>query len=82
MSTCANTEDAQPIYPAGTTLHVISYHDNTAGNRGNHDPRNWTGSGNRTIDEMAFGWVSWYDLTEVGYVAELDARRRARRGAN
>ena len=69
-------DDVQPIYPAGTTLHVISYHDNTAGNRGNVDPQNWAGGGNRTIDEMAFGWISWHDLSEEEYQAELEARRK------
>jgi len=90
MVSCANfdfnwhivynyADDAQPLYPAGTTMHVITYHDNTAGNRGNHDARNWAGSGNRTIDEMAFGWISWYDLDDAEYMAELAARRNARR---
>ena len=53
---------------------MISYHDNTAGNRGNVDPNNWAGGGNRTVDEMAFGWISWFDLTEEEYLAELEAR--------
>ena len=71
-----NYEDAaQPIYPAGTTLHVISYHDNTEGNRGNPDAKNWTGGGDRSIDEMAFSWISWYDLSEEEYAAELEARK-------
>ena len=71
-----NYEDgAQPIYPAGTKLHVISYHDNTGGHRGNVDPSNWAGGGNRTIDEMAFGWISWFDLSQEEYQAELEARR-------
>ena len=58
-------------------MHVISYHDNTAAHRGNHDPNNWAGSGNRTIDEMAFGWINWHDLTEEEYRVELAARRKA-----
>ena len=68
-------DDVQPIYPAGTTLHVISYHDNTEGNRGNLDSKNWTGGGDRSIDEMAFAWISWYDLTEEEYAAELETRK-------
>ncbi len=68
-------DDVQPIYPAGTILHVISYHDNTAGNKGNPDPKNWTGSGSRGVDEMAFAWISWYDLTEEEYKQELEARK-------
>jgi hypothetical protein len=67
-------DDATPIYPAGTVLHVISWHDNSA-NKINPDARNWVGSGNRTIDEMGFAWISWYDLTDDEYKAELDARK-------
>ena len=68
-------DDVQPIYPAGTKLHVISYHDNTEAHRGNLDPNNWAGGGSRTIDEMAFGWISWYDLSAEEYSAEIEARK-------
>ena len=70
-------DDVQPIYPAGTKLHVISYHDNTEAHRGNVDSANWGGGGSRSIDEMAFGWVSWFDLSEEDYAEELEARRSA-----
>ena len=40
-----------------TVLHVITWHDNSA-SKGNPDPRNWVGSGNRTIDEMGFAWIT------------------------
>ena len=68
-------DEVQPIYPAGTKLHVISYHDNTEAHRGNLDAANWAGGGSRTIDEMAFGWISWYDLSDDEYAAELGARK-------
>ena len=68
-------DDVAPIVPAGTILHIISWHDNTEGNRGNPDPRNWTGDGGRTIDEMGFAWIGWYDLTDEEYEAELAARK-------
>jgi len=71
-------DDAAPIYPPGTVLHVISWHDNSA-NKINPDPRNWVGSGNRTIDEMGFAWISWYDLTDDEYKAELDARKGSKK---
>ena len=73
-------DEVAPIVPAGTVLHIISWHDNTEGNRGNPDPRNWTGDGGRTIDEMGFAWIGWYDLTDEEYEAEL-AARQARRAA-
>ena len=55
-------EDSYPLIPAGTILHVTSWLDNSATNRGNIDPSNWVGNGQRTIDEMAFAWIGWYDL--------------------
>jgi len=71
-------EDAAPILPAGSFLHIINWHDNTASNKGNPDPRNWVGSGNRTIDEMSFAWVNYYDLSKDEYDKEVAVRRAAR----
>jgi len=71
------TDEVAPIYPAGTILHVISWHDNSPASKGNMDPRNWAGSGNRTIDEMAFAWLSWYDMSQEEYQAAFDARKKA-----
>src|SRR5262249_39070381 len=68
-------DDVAPLFPAGTILHIINWHDNTAANRGNPDPRNWTGWGNRTIDEMSFAWISWYEMSDEQFAEELAARR-------
>jgi hypothetical protein len=69
-------EDVAPIVPAGTLLHVMTWYDNTTGNRYNPDPKNWVGAGiGRTIDEMGFSWIGWYDLTDAEYRAELAARK-------
>ena len=70
-------DDVAPIVPAGTILHVISWHDNTPANKFNPDPKNWVGNGGRTIDEMGFSWIGWYDMTDEEYKTEL-AERRAR----
>ena len=67
--------------PAGTILHIISWHDNTEANRGNPDPKNWTGDGGRTIDEMGFAWLGWYDLTQEEYETELAARKARQEAA-
>ncbi len=72
------TDDSAPILPAGTVLHVITWHDNSQANRANPDPRNWVGDGQRTIDEMGFAWIGWYDMTDEEYKAEFDARKAAR----
>jgi len=69
-------DDVAPIVPAGTLLHVISWFDNTTSNKFNPDPKNWVGAGTgRTIDEMGFSWIGWYDLSDDEYKAELAARK-------
>jgi hypothetical protein len=68
-------DDAAPIVPAGTILHTISWHDNSAANRFNPDAKNWVGDGQRTIDEMGFAWIGWYDLSDEEYKAEFEARK-------
>ena len=69
------TDDAAPIVPAGTILHMISWHDNSTANKNNPDPKNWVGDGQRTIDEMGFAWIGWYDLTNEEYKQEFEARK-------
>ncbi len=68
-------EDEQPLLPAGTILHVISWHNNTAGNRFNPDPDNLVTYGQRTIDDMSFAWVSYYDLSEQEFKQQVEARK-------
>ncbi len=75
-------DDTAPLIPAGTILHVTSWHDNSAANRANLDASNWVGSGQRTIDEMGFAWIGWYDLTDEEYEAELAEREAARSKTN
>ena len=43
----------------------------------NPDPKNWVGDGQRTIDEMGFAWIGWYDLSDDEYKAEVAARKAA-----
>jgi hypothetical protein len=57
-------------------LHTILWHDNSAANRANPDPRNWRGYGQRTLDEMAFAWITWSNLTEDDYKAMVAARKK------
>ena len=68
-------DDAAPVVPAGTILHVISLYDNTSAHNGNPDPTNWTGYGNRTVDEMGFSWINWYYITDDEYKQITDRRR-------
>ncbi len=70
-------EDVQPLMPAGTILHNIQWHDNTATNPRAMDPKNWVGDGQRTIDEMGFFWIGWVELTDEEYKTQLEARKAA-----
>src|SRR5256712_215432 len=68
-------DDVQPLLPAGTMLHVISWHNNTASNRYNPDPRNWVGFGQRSIDDMSFAWVDYIWLTDEDFKAQVEERK-------
>ncbi len=68
-------EDAAPLLPAGTIIHVTTWHDNSDNNKHNPNPKNWVGYGQRTIDEMSFAWVSLFYLDEPEYQQRLQARK-------
>jgi hypothetical protein len=67
-------DDAAPLLPAGTLVHVIAWFDNSAGNPRNVEPRNWKGYGNRTIDDMSFLLSEGIYLTDEQFKAEVAAR--------
>lgn len=72
-------DDAAPVLPAGSVLHIINWYDNSSKNPGNPDPRNEITSGARTVDEMSFVWLFWYNMTQDEYnhvVAERRARQK------
>jgi hypothetical protein len=71
-------DDSAPLFPAGTILHVVTWHDNSSANPNNPDPRNWVGGGGRKIDEMSFAWVSYYTLTDDEFARETRARKTGR----
>ncbi|MEE2635876.1 MAG: hypothetical protein VYE68_01415 [Acidobacteriota bacterium] len=68
-------EDAAPLLPKGTLLHVTSTFDNTPSNRNVVDPRNWSGLGHRSIDNMAILIAPALTLTDEQFQEEMDLRR-------
>lgn len=72
------SDDAAPLLPAGTVLHSIMWHDNTAANPFNPDPDAQITYGQRTIDEMASAWISWYYMSDEDLKKEIEARRARR----
>jgi hypothetical protein len=71
-------DDAAPLLPAGTIVHIIGWYDNSAKNPRNPEPRNWKGFGNRSIEDMMFNLGKYISLTEDEYKAELAARQAKR----
>jgi hypothetical protein len=67
-------EDEQPLLPAGTILHTISWYNNTVSNKYNPDPDNLITYGQRTIDEMSHTWVNFSYLTDEEYKRAVDER--------
>src|SRR5436190_12195959 len=76
------TDDVAPLLPAGTIVHVTSWHDNSVANRNNPDPRNWVGFGNRRTDDMARHWLTYYTMTDEEFNAEVAARNAAKTATN
>ncbi len=74
-------DDHAPLLPRGTILHIIGYMDNTSNNKNIPDPRNWQGSGNRSIANMFIDLGQSVPLTDDQFQQEM-AERRRKLGAN
>src|SRR5262245_42639003 len=72
-------DDVAPLLPAGTIVHITGWHDNTAANKWNPNPKNWVGGGSRSIDEMSFAWVTLTYLEEDDYQQRVAERARMNR---
>jgi hypothetical protein len=71
MNNYIYADDAAPVLPKGTIIHVKAWHDNTAAKASNPDPNQWVGWGDRTVDEMAHAWVN------VTYISDEDYKEWA-----
>jgi hypothetical protein len=72
-------DDVAPLLPAGTIIHIISWHDNTAANKHNPNPDTWLGFGPTSIDEMNFAWVSLTYLEQADFERKVQERQAAQR---
>jgi len=70
-------DDAAPLLPKGTVIHVSAWYDNTRANKNNPDPDQWVGYGDRTVDEMAHAWMNVVYFNDAEYKA-LQAERKAK----
>ncbi len=70
------TDDSAPLLPKGTILHIIGYMDNSPTNKNVPDPRNWQGSGNRSVANMFIDLGQGVALTDEQFVQEMAKRRQ------
>jgi len=66
MTNYIYSDEAAPVFPKGTIIHVTSWHDNTSKNPFNPNPDQWVGYGDRTVDEMSHAWMN------VTYISDED----------
>ncbi len=68
-------DDAAPLLPKGTIVHLIGFLDTTAANKNPVDPRNWAGGGRRSVANMFIDLGYSVSLTEEQFQAEMAKRR-------
>jgi len=68
-------DDVAPLLPAGTVLHMIGIHDNTAANRRNPDPNMWAGYGERSVDDMVQVWMDIVYLDDAEFKRLVEERK-------
>lgn len=68
-------DNAAPLLPKGTVLHIVGYMNNTKTNPNVPDSRNWQGSGNRSVTNMFIDLGMRVALTEEQFLEEMANRR-------
>ena len=70
-------DDAVPLLPKGTILHITGYFNNSPSNPNVPDPRNWSGSGHRSVDQMFINIMQGTYLTDEQFAGAIVERRQA-----
>ena len=65
----------QPLLPKGTVLHIVGYMNNTPTNTNIPDPRNWQGSGNRSVANMFIDLGMRVAMSDEQFIEEMAGRR-------
>ncbi len=68
-------DDAAPLLPKGTILHLIGFLDTTPNNKNLADVRNWAGGGRRSVSNMFIDLGYSVTLNEEQFQAEMAGRR-------
>ena len=75
-------DDAAPLLPKGTIVHLIGFLDTTPANKNPADPRNWAGGGRRSVANMFIDLGYSVSLTEDQFQAEMARRRHNMKSRN
>jgi hypothetical protein len=68
-------DDAAPLLPKGTILHLIGTVDTSPANKNVSDTRNWQGAGQRSVSNMFLDLGLKIELTEEQFQEEMAKRR-------
>lgn len=68
-------ENAAPLLPKGTILHITGYMNNTSTNPNLPDARNWQGSGNRSVTNMFIDLGMRVKMSDEQFLEEMEKRR-------
>ncbi len=69
-------DDAAPLLPKGTILRLVGYFNNSPTNPNVTDPRNWSGAGMRSVDQMLINLARGIYLTDEQFAEEIAGRRQ------
>jgi hypothetical protein len=69
-------DQAAPLLPKGTILHIVGYMNNTETNPNVPDPRNWQGSGNRSVTNMFIDLGIRVTMTDEQFFEAMEERRQ------
>jgi len=75
-------DDAAPLLPKGTIVHLIGFLDTTPANKNPADPRNWAGGGRRSVANMFIDLGYSVALTEEQFQSEMAKRRALMKSRN
>ena len=75
-------DDAAPLLPKGTIMHLFGFLDTTPANRNVADPRNWSGDGRRSVSNMFSDLGYAVSLTDEQFQTEMAERRQHMKSKN
>ncbi len=76
MNNYIYADEAAPVLPKGTIIHITAWYDNTVNNPNNPDHDQWVGYGDRTVDEMGHAWVNVTYLSDDDYQEWASTHKR------